>query len=215
MVMAKHRSENHSPATLWGALKCGHADPSRPALRNRIVQRYMPLVHSTARAIHRRIRGKVELEDLAQEGAIGLCDAVERFEPQNGDAGGFVSFARQRIFGQIMDSLRKLDWTPRSLRGLEAQARRIVALASADGDVDLLPDLRSRPPHVRIERLDLLEAALRGLSERHRSVLVLHAGEGMIFRDIGRRFGMTHAGAFKIYREALQRIEEKALFERN
>ena len=56
----------------------------------------------------------VEIRDLVNAGVIGLLDAVEKFEPERGVK--FKTYAELRIRGAMLDSLRDLDWAPRSLR---------------------------------------------------------------------------------------------------
>lgn len=57
------------------------AQQGEGAARERLLQANVGLVVGLAR----RVAGRaLELEDLVQEGMIGLCDAVERFEPERG-----------------------------------------------------------------------------------------------------------------------------------
>jgi RNA polymerase sigma factor for flagellar operon FliA len=62
----------------------------------------------------------VPLEDLVNEGMIGLIDALKKFDPARHVK--FNSYAQFRIQGAILDSLRNLDWCSRELR---KQARDI------------------------------------------------------------------------------------------
>jgi RNA polymerase sigma factor for flagellar operon FliA len=73
-----------------------------------------------ARRIHLRLPPHVPLDDLVHSGVLGLMDALEKFDP--GKNVPLKSYAQFRIRGAILDSLRQLDWSPRSLR---RQARRI------------------------------------------------------------------------------------------
>ncbi len=57
---------------------------------------------------------RVDLEDLVQEGMIGLIEAKRRYDPQKGAS--LKTFAHARISGAIKDSLRSLDWCGRSDR---------------------------------------------------------------------------------------------------
>jgi RNA polymerase sigma factor for flagellar operon FliA len=56
----------------------------------------------------------VQLDDLVHAGVLGLMEALERYDPNKHVE--FKSFARFRIQGAILDSLRELDWAPRALR---------------------------------------------------------------------------------------------------
>jgi RNA polymerase sigma factor for flagellar operon FliA len=55
-----------------------------------------------------------EYDDLINNGVIGLMDAIEKFEP--GRMVKFETYASLRIRGEIIDSMRRQDWAPVSLR---------------------------------------------------------------------------------------------------
>jgi RNA polymerase sigma factor for flagellar operon FliA len=94
--------------------------------RERILLNYLPEVRYIARRIHDRLPPHVSFDDLVQAGILGLIDAVDRFDPKrNVDLGAYAKF---RIRGSILDSLRQSDWSPRSLR----QSMRRVEQASRD-----------------------------------------------------------------------------------
>ena len=54
------------------------------------------------------------LEDLVHAGVIGLIDALGKFDPRKRVQ--LSSYAKNRIRGVILDSLRGGDWGPRDLR---------------------------------------------------------------------------------------------------
>lgn len=55
-----------------------------------------------------------EYDDLINNGIIGLMDAIDKFEP--GRMVKFETYASLRIRGEIIDSMRRQDWAPVSLR---------------------------------------------------------------------------------------------------
>lgn len=67
-----------------------------------------------AERIASRLPTNIELDDLIGAGVIGLIDAFEKFDPTRGIQ--FKTYAELRIRGAILDSLRDLDWVPRSIR---------------------------------------------------------------------------------------------------
>lgn len=71
-------------------------------------------VHHIARRIHARLPRHILLDDLVHEGVVGLIDAVKKFDPSRSPQ--LRSYARHRIRGAILDSLRELDWCSRYLR---------------------------------------------------------------------------------------------------
>jgi RNA polymerase sigma factor for flagellar operon FliA len=82
--------------------------------RNKLVVRELPQVYYVAARIRERLPKNVELEDLVQAGVIGLLEACRSYDGSK-DA-QFSTFAKFRIRGAILDSLRKLDWGSRTLR---------------------------------------------------------------------------------------------------
>lgn len=88
--------------------------------RQRLVLENLTEVRYIARRISERLPPHVSFEDLIQAGVLGLIDAVDKFDPRKNVQ--FLSYARFRIRGAIMDSLRQLDWGPRDLR---RQARKL------------------------------------------------------------------------------------------
>jgi RNA polymerase sigma factor for flagellar operon FliA len=84
--------------------------------------KHTQLVRMIAHHIHRRLPSSVELDVLVSAGHLGLLNAQDRFDPSR--AVPFEAFARIHIRGAIVDSLRQLDWVPRSVRRKAQTLRR-------------------------------------------------------------------------------------------
>lgn len=82
--------------------------------RNKLIEEYWPLVQTVAREVYRKHSVGLSVDELASFGAIGLIEAVERFNPAVQES--FEGYARIRIRGSILDELRNFDWAPRSIR---------------------------------------------------------------------------------------------------
>ncbi len=82
----------------------------------------LPQVKYIARRIHERLPQHVPFDDLLHAGIVGLIDAMHKFNPDKKVR--FASYAKFRIRGAILDSLRDMDWSPRDLR---RKARRLEA----------------------------------------------------------------------------------------
>lgn len=93
--------------------------------RDRLVNANLGLVKALAYRLLQRLPAEVELSDLVGVGVLGLIEAASRYRPSLGVP--FEAFARRRIHGAMLDSLRELDWAPRSLR---KQARTFEATIS-------------------------------------------------------------------------------------
>ncbi|WP_095211251.1 sigma-70 family RNA polymerase sigma factor [Endozoicomonas ascidiicola] len=70
------------------------------------------MVKRVALHLHDRIGG--ELDDLIQNGMIGLLEAAHRYDETTGVP--FEAFALPRVRGAIVDQFRRDDWCPRTLR---------------------------------------------------------------------------------------------------
>ena len=82
--------------------------------RNKVILEHLPQIKYIAQRISRRLPPEVQLDDLISAGVIGLLDAYAKFDQKKGVQ--FKTYAEIRIRGEILDSLRGLDWAPRSLR---------------------------------------------------------------------------------------------------
>ncbi len=82
--------------------------------RDQLVNRFAPLVKRIAFHLMARLPSSVHIDDLVQNGMIGLLDAIGRFE--TGHGAQFETYAVQRIRGAMLDGLRENDWLPRGLR---------------------------------------------------------------------------------------------------
>jgi RNA polymerase sigma factor for flagellar operon FliA len=89
--------------------------------RNALVMQELPQVYYIAARIHERLPQHIEIEDLVNAGVIGLLEACRNFDA--GKNAQFKTFAKFRIRGAILDSLRVLDW---GSRGLRRKAREIA-----------------------------------------------------------------------------------------
>ena len=105
---------------LWRA----YGERRDPALRERLVLHYAPLVKYVAGRVGTGLPAHVDAGDLVQSGIFGLVDAIDRFEPERGLK--FETYAMQRIRGGILDDLRAQDWVPRSVRSRAREVERAL-----------------------------------------------------------------------------------------
>jgi len=87
--------------------------------RDQIVLDHLPLVKAIAIRVHENLPVHVDLDDLIHAGVMGLFDAVAKYDGAKNVA--FHSYAKHRIKGAILDSLRQLDWASRDLRRRQKQ----------------------------------------------------------------------------------------------
>lgn len=92
--------------------------------RDDIVLRCCPLADRLAR--HFDGRGE-NLDDLVQVARVGLIQAINRFDPDNG--AGFVAFAVPTIMGELRRHFRDYGWkvhVPRSIRDIRQQIKGVT-----------------------------------------------------------------------------------------
>jgi|SRR5579883_3059147 len=104
-------------------------EAAKNARRDRIVLEHLPLVKAIAVRVHENLPVHVDLDDLVHAGVLGLFDAASKFNPDKQVA--FSSYAKHRIKGAILDSLRQLDWASRDLRRRHKQVEAATRELSA------------------------------------------------------------------------------------
>jgi RNA polymerase sigma factor for flagellar operon FliA len=150
---------------------------------NDLVVKLLPLVKRVALQMRGRLPANVELDDLVSDGTVGLIDAVRKFDPAKGVT--IESYARHRIRGAILDSLRNQDYASRDMR------RRIKKVEST---CQALERRLGRPAE------DAEMAKAMGLSLKKWYVRVAELG----------RIGFEGTGS-KIPQEFARRVDEKDL----
>ncbi len=93
--------------------------------REWLVVHYASLVKFVAGRLSAGLPRSVDTGDLVSAGVFGLMNAIDRFDPAQGNT--FETYAIPRIRGAILDSLRSLDWVPRSVRSRSRSVQDAIA----------------------------------------------------------------------------------------
>ena len=103
-----------------------------PAIRDKFIRQYMPLVKYVAGKVAVGMPNSVEFDDLVGYGQFGLLDAISKYDTAKNVK--FKTYAVTRIRGAIFDELRQMDWVPRSVRQKSREIEdAIVSLESRLG----------------------------------------------------------------------------------
>lgn len=133
---------------MWQAFHTGRSRESR----NRLVERYMPLVKYNAERIWSRLPDGVELDDLISAGIFGLMDAIEAFDPARGVK--FETYCVPRIRGAMLDELRTMDWVPRLVRSKASKLEEARKTLEASLGRPPRPDELAERMGVSLQELD-------------------------------------------------------------
>ena len=97
---------------------------TKTAKRDRVVMENLSLVKAIAVRVRESLPGHVELDDLVHAGILGLFDAAQKYN--SGKCVAFATYAKHRIRGAILDSLRQQDWASRDLRRRYRQMESVI-----------------------------------------------------------------------------------------
>jgi RNA polymerase sigma factor for flagellar operon FliA len=137
--------------------------------RDRVVLDHLPLVKAIAVRVHENLPVHVDMDDLVHAGVLGLFDAASKYNPDKQVA--FSSYAKHRIKGAILDSLRQLDWASRDMRRrhkqVEAATRELAStLHRNPTEAEVAQKLGLDPERWRSMMLDLRNVGLISASTR-------------------------------------------------
>ena len=91
-----------------------YQETKSPELREQLIIEYSPIVRYVAGRLAIHLGPHMDFEDLVSYGVFGLIDAIDKFDLLKGVK--FETYASLRIRGAIIDSVRNMDWVPRTQR---------------------------------------------------------------------------------------------------
>ena len=151
-------------------------------LRNRLVEAHLNLVRQQAARFAKA--SSVCFDDLFQEGCFGLCDAVQRYQPQRGYA--FSTYAVTLIRGRMQHYLRDrhhLIRSPWRLRQLLSRWDQLQNQRQQAGLSPLDQEAQARSLGCRAERLQMALQMREALNLRSFDA----APDGMAFEPADQR----------------------------
>jgi RNA polymerase sigma-B factor len=128
------------------------------ATREELVERFLPLARQLAR---RYARPNEPIDDLFQVASMGLLKAIDRFDPERGNA--FSTFAVPTIVGELKRYFRDTGWAvhvPRPIQERIGQVNRAVNDLSRElGRSPTPSELATHLGHSVEEILEAMDAA--------------------------------------------------------
>lgn len=140
------------------------------ARRDELVLKYLPLVRAIAIRVYENLPVHVDVDDLVHAGVMGLFDAATKYDAEKQVS--FQGYAKHRIKGAILDSLRDLDWASRDLRKRHKQFEKVMreltaALERPPVEAEIAEKMgmdlaRWRQVAIELRMVGLLSASTRG-----------------------------------------------------
>ena len=93
--------------------------------KEQTIHQFAPMVKRMAHHMAARLPSSVQVDDIIQAGLMGLMDAANRFQQEQGIQ--FATYATQRIRGAMLDELRQNDWLPRGIRSAQRRIEAAIA----------------------------------------------------------------------------------------
>jgi RNA polymerase sigma factor (sigma-70 family) len=202
-------------------------EPAAGRARNRLVEGNLALAYLLAAKYHAAFQGRIPLDDLRQEAALGLIDASLTFDP---DLGEFPTFAGWHVRKRILAAGRRdrLIRVPHQHQlsqpyawRKDGEARQAAVEVALRGEVFResehfsLGELEGRERLTPAERAEANDAAAwaLGLIDRHLTPAQAAAVrarelEGLGFAEVAERIGQTRQGAHHSHKVGIARLRE-------
>jgi len=198
-----------------------------PRSMSEIVEQHAILVKRIAYHLIARLPHTVDIDDLIQTGMIGLMDAAQNYDANQGAS--FETYAGIRIRGSMLDEIRRNDWAPRSVH---RKAREISAAIQSieqqkgrnanDKEIAAALGLSIEQYHQQLHEstghhvfsLDEFnngdEAnAIKMLPDRERLLMGLYYNEELNLKEIGEVLDVSESRVSQIHSQTVIRLRAK------
>jgi RNA polymerase sigma factor for flagellar operon FliA len=213
---------------LWALFRQTRA----PALRARLIERYLRLAHVAAAKFYRlRPDNAVSFADYLQYARLGLVEAIDGFDPSR--EASFETYSSYRIRGAMLNGIaresetaaQRTFWRTRAEerdalgppqpgaaeQDLDELARMLTSVATGPllevSHEDAVDETPHANPHAATELAQLREAVDR-LPRRERLLIRRHYFDHCEFRVIARELTVTPGRVSQLHAQALVRIRD-------
>lgn len=175
---------------------------------DKLVEENIDLVGFTLNRYFRNFRDKFPymVEDLYQEGSIGLFDAAKKYDKNKGK---FSTIATKYIWGYMMRFTEKYV-NKHYNNDMLCSMDRIVAVDYAGRHLTVLDTVESDFKMKDI-RLHGIEKQAKNCGLSHMDIIIELLGEGYSYQEIGKTIGICYqdvARRLKKFREKKQTIDD-------
>jgi RNA polymerase sigma-70 factor (ECF subfamily) len=163
-----------------------------------------PLAEQARCQVGRRLRVKLDVEDLLQEVSLEACRDIGKF--RGSTEGEFLCWLRKILETILLNQVRHYFGTGR--RNLRHERRLAEMDDSTRGLVrhPVAPDTSPSQKAVKRERAGRLAEALETLPQAYREVIVLRHQKGLSFLEVARRMDRTEDSVKNMWVRALRQL---------
>jgi RNA polymerase sigma factor for flagellar operon FliA len=193
------------------------------AVRNELVEAHLYLVRPIAQMVMQSLPVSFDLDDLIQAGTLGLIDAAARYDPANFGDTPFTAWARCKIRGAVLSSIRRRHYTENtrlSIDDIGANCGNFSYLDAGAGSgsttnsvanlgdrATLINEPAVEPALVesidRGRKLKAVQEAVEALPKRKRKVIEMHYKGEMKLAKVGKRLKVCPSRASQIHMETI------------
>jgi RNA polymerase sigma factor (sigma-70 family) len=166
------------------------------ARRNALVEAHQYLVAPIARMVARTLPPSIEIDDLIGAGQLGLIQAADAYHPQKHGDCPFEAYAKMRIRGAMLDSVRRRHYR-NATHGAIEDAPEPAAVQPIEEAIDRRRIVRE--VHTAVAAL---------ADERHRKVIVMHDLWQRKLEEVGNELGVCASRASQLHVEALEELRK-------
>lgn len=180
-----------------------HNEDTSLQLRNELITRHIPLANKLAWEKWKNTPKYVDIEELQSAAYMGLVDAAEKFQKEQGVAFGL--YARIRIQGDICDYLRELSWGRR---------KKPTLPISLDACVDNNESTKFSNSiecngHLDLKTLEFFEEVTKILPAIGSKVLLLYYVYDFTQKEISNTIGVSESRVSQLLSSCRDFIEKK------
>lgn len=205
---------------LWKAYK----KSGELAMRNQIIELYLPLVRKHVEFIEAKLPYAVQADDLLTEGMMGLMKAIEKFNPvHNAD---FETFSAIHIRRALMNELHRMERLRRENARLPDEvipaSTRPATISFIFGELattnrvkherddsedfaNLYGPRNSKGPQAQRKRLQ--QIMIRELSRTERLIMMLYYYEQLTISEIGATLYLSVSQVKKMHLSVVSRLK--------
>jgi RNA polymerase sigma factor (sigma-70 family) len=186
-----------------GAKVCSISVGNRAAVlarRDALVEDHLQLVRAIAQRVAEHLPPSFDLEDLVGVGHMALIQAATSYRPEAHNGTPFSAYARPRIHGAMIDSIRRSKWAENTRPSIEDEDAAAPFSTPAPDHVEAIDVGRRR---IQLKR------AIGRLTPRHKRIIELHYEGGETLAAIAREMNCSPSLASHLHLEALAELREE------